>query len=237
MTARKNVLVVEDEADLASLLRFNLEREGYACRCASDGRTALAEVRRQVPDLIVLDRMLPGLSGDEVASKLRAEPKAAHVPIIFLTAKTEETDELVGFALGADDYITKPFSMKKLVARVNAVIRRGAAPRPTSRRMEIGPFVLDPSRHELTVNGQVVTLTATEFRLLRALMASDGRVLSRSQLIDAAMGTDAVVTDRTIDVHVTSLRKKINETEGDEEPAAWVQTVRGIGYTFRQPAR
>lgn len=237
MTARKNVLVVEDEADLASLLRFNLEREGYACRCASDGQTALAEVRRQVPDLIVLDRMLPGVSGDEVASRLRAEPKSAHVPIIFLTAKTEETDELVGFALGADDYVTKPFSMKKLVARVNAVIRRGAAPRPTSRRMEAGPFVLDPSRHELTVNSQVVTLTATEFRLLRALMASDGRVLSRSQLIDAAMGNDAVVTDRTIDVHVTSLRKKINEAEGDEEPAAWVQTVRGIGYTFRQPAR
>jgi two-component system phosphate regulon response regulator PhoB len=239
MALRRNVLVVEDEADLARLIRFHLEREGYVCRCATDGETAMAEVRRQRPDLIVLDRMLPRVSGDDVAAHLRREPKTASIPIIFLTAKAEESDELVGFALGADDYISKPFSVKALLARVTAVLRRvddrGALP----HRISSGPFTLDVGRHEVTVHEKQVSLTATEFRLLQALMASDGRVMSRSQLIDAALGTDAIVTDRTIDVHVTALRKKLGVPVGPGEGelgSTWIQTVRGVGYTFRSPS-
>jgi two-component system phosphate regulon response regulator PhoB len=237
MAAAKSILVVEDEADLAHLVRYNLEQEGYVCRCAGDGRSALAEVRRWLPDLIVLDRMLPGMSGDDVAVELRRDPRSASIPIIMLTAKAAEADELVGFALGADDYVTKPFSMKKLLARVAAVLRRSEAVQARVTRMEAGPFELDVSRHELLVHGEAVTLTATEFKLLRALMAVNGRVMSRSQLIDAAMGVEVAVTDRTIDVHVTALRKKLANAHPDSEASAWIQTVRGVGYAFRPPAR
>jgi DNA-binding response OmpR family regulator len=223
------VLIVEDEADLAETLRFNLEREGYRARCAYDGRAALAEVRRHPPDLILLDRMLPGLSGDEVIAQLKHDPATSGIPVIMVTAKAEEADELVGFALGADDYVPKPFSMKLVLARVRAMLRRSDVLSSEPEVLAAGPIRLDEGRHAVGVEGADVALTATEFRLLKALMAADGRVLSRAQLIDAALGENVAVTDRTIDVHITSLRKKLGSA------AEWVQTIRGVGYTLREP--
>jgi two-component system phosphate regulon response regulator PhoB len=229
MPAKQRILVVEDEADLADLLKYNMEREGYLCSTAADGTAALMEVRRMPPDLVILDRMLPGMSGDEVASEIKRQPRTATIPIIMLTAKAEESDELVGFALGADDYVSKPFSMKLLVARVSALLRRARGSLVTEEVLTGGPISLDSARVELTVEGRPIALTAMEFRVLRELMAAGGRVLSRSDLIDRVLGTGVAVTDRTIDVHITALRKKLGDA------AAWIQTVRGVGYTFRQP--
>jgi two-component system phosphate regulon response regulator PhoB len=230
MAEKRTILVVEDETDLAELLRHNIEQEGYTCRVASDGRFALTEVDQTAPDLIILDRMLPGMSGDEVIAHLKRDQRTASIPIIMLTAKAEESDELVGFALGADDYVTKPFSMKLLLARVSAMFRRTETADLNQEILSAGPIQLNTDRHELAVDGQPITVTATEFRLLKALMKANGRVLSRDRLIDAAMGTNAIVTDRTIDVHVTSLRKKLGEA------SLWIQTIRGVGYTFREPS-
>lgn len=237
MAAAKKILIVEDEEDLASLIKFNLEREGYHCSAFSDGKQAFAELKQHRPDLVLLDRMLPGMSGDQFALELRKRRDCAHIPIIMITAKATESDELVGFAMGVDDYISKPFSMKKLVARVGAVLRRGKDAKNAAPLLESGPLVLDRERFEVKVGGTLVKLTATEFRVLDALMASEGRVLSRSQLIDAALGEDAVVTDRTIDVHVTALRKKLASADGPSgrQVVAWIQTVRGVGYSFRSP--
>ncbi|MEK6675159.1 MAG: response regulator transcription factor [Planctomycetota bacterium] len=234
MTLKKSILLIEDEIDLAEMIALNLNREGFACRLAHDGKTGLAEARKQRPDLIVLDRMLPAMSGEEVATALRRDPELASIPIIMVSAKTEEADELVGFALGADDYIAKPFSIRALLARINAVLRRAEQPEPSSQRLNMGPFLLDLARHELTVDGVAIAVTATEFRILHTLMTANGRVLSRNKLIDAARGTAVAVTDRTIDVHVASLRKKLGAVGGDRV-ADWVQTVRGVGYTFRPP--
>jgi two-component system phosphate regulon response regulator PhoB len=224
--ARGSILVVEDEADLADMLCFNLEREGYECRTTSSGDLALEMIRKEQPDLLLLDRMLPGIPGDEVVAQLKRDPATASIPV---TAKTEETDELVGFALGADDYIAKPFSMKLLLARIGAVLRRSEAADSDADVLALGPVRLVPSRYEVTVNDENVPLTTTEFKLLKTLMNARGRVLSRSQLLDAVLGSEVIVTDRTIDVHVTALRKKLGEA------GRWIQTVRGVGYTFRQP--
>lgn len=230
----KSILVVEDEGDLAELICYNLEREGYSHRRVSGGDAALAEVRRRPPDLILLDRMLPGMSGDDVCSQIRREPATASIPVIMLTAKSEESDQLVGFAIGADDYIPKPFSMKVLLARVAAILRRGGeTANGDSAPVAAGPFSLDPARHEVKVENTPVQLTATEFRLLRALMLARGRVLDRAQLIEKVLGSGVVVTDRTIDVHITALRKKINAVSS--RGAVWIQTVRGAGYAFREP--
>lgn len=229
MNTSKTVLVVEDEADLAEVVRYNLDRVGYRCRCVSDGTSALAEVSRERPDVLILDRMLPGLSGDEVIAKLRHAPATAGIPILMLTAKAEESDELVGFALGADDYVTKPFSMKLLLARVDALLRRSSATPPESDLLVAGPISLDRGRRELVVDSKSVMLTSTEFGILWELMAAGGRVLSREQLIDGVLGTSVVVTDRTIDVHVAALRKKLGHA------SAFIQTVRGVGYTMRPP--
>jgi len=226
---RGSVLVVEDETDLAELLQYHLEREGYHCRRVNDGQQALAEAQRQPPDVIILDRMLPGLSGDEVAVRLRREPRTAGVPILMLTAKAEDEDELVGFALGADDYVRKPFSMKLLLARLDALLRRQRAATGKREVLTIGPVTLDHGRHEVRVSDRVVELTATEFRILSVLMGARGRVLSREQLIDQALGQGAPVTNRAMDVHIAALRKKLQEAAG------YIHTVRGVGYAFRLP--
>ncbi len=228
---RRTVLIVEDETDIADLLSFNLQREGYECRTVASGEAALEQIRREPPDLLLLDRMIPAPSGDEIIARLKRDAATAAIPIVVLTAKTEESDQLVGFALGADDYVTKPFSMKLLLARVAAVMRRAERGDDETEVLSGGPVRLVPSHHQLTVNGDPVSVTATEFRLLRALMAARGRVLDRARLIAAVLGQGVAVTDRTIDVHITALRRKLGPG------AAWVQTVRGVGYTFRQPAR
>jgi DNA-binding response OmpR family regulator len=229
MPTGKAILVVEDETDLADLLRFNLVKEGYVCRCVSDGAAALGEVRREAPDLIVLDRMLPGMSGEQVIETLRKNAPTAGIPVLMLTAKAEESDQLVGFALGATDYVTKPFSMKILLARVAAALRRTESSTAQPGPMTGGPVTLDVERYQVAVDGASVALTTTEFRILKTLMMAGGRVLDRSRLIDAVLGPTVAVTDRTIDVHIASLRKKLGPG------AAWVQTVRGVGYTFREP--
>jgi two-component system phosphate regulon response regulator PhoB len=228
MTQKAAILVVEDEPDLAELVCFQLQREGYACRRARDGEHALAEVQRQAPDLVVLDRMLPGLPGDEVARRLRRDDRTAHLPIIMLTAKASDEDELVGFALGVDDYIRKPFAMKLLLARVAAVLRREQAVEEREV-LTAGDLVLDRARHEVRVAERTIELTATEFRILATLMGGHGRVLSREQLIDAVMGRGVAVTNRAMDVHIAAARKKLGAT-GD-----WIHTVRGVGYAFRSP--
>lgn len=229
MEQRKSILVVEDEGDLAQLICSHLEKEGYACRRLFDGAAVLAEVRRQPPDLLVLDRMLPKLSGDEIATRLKRDPRSSGIPIVMLTARAEETDALVGFALGADDYVTKPFSLKLLAARISAVLRRRDGADPESEVLSSGPIVLDRGRHQVLVDGTPTPLTATEFRVLATLMSARGRVLDRSRVIDAVLGSGVAVTNRTIDVHVAALRRKLGASSG------WIQTVRGVGYTFREP--
>ncbi len=227
--ARRSILVVEDEQDLADLICFNLDREGYNCRHAAGGDVALKSIEEDRPDLILMDRMLPGLSGDEVVRRLKKDDATSSIPIVVLSAKDDESDQLVGFALGADDYVTKPCSIKVLIARVNAILRRFENAPEEDDVLSAGPIRLLPDRHQLFANGEQVDVTAMEFRIIKALMMARGRVMNRSQLIDAALGTGVAVTDRTIDVHITALRKKLGMASG------WIQTVRGVGYTFRQP--
>ncbi len=225
MTERRNILVVEDERDLSELLLYNLNRAGYAVTVASTGRQGLEAVSARIPDLILLDIMLPELSGTEVAGRVRANPATSHVPIIMLTAKGSEVDQVVGLAVGADDYVTKPFSMKVLLARVEAVLRRtnrGGATEP--RLLTMAGVQLNLETHEATVDGEPIKLTLTEFRLLSALLQANGRVLSRSSLMGRAMGPGVTVTERTIDVHVTAIRKKLDQHAGI------IKTVRGVGY-------
>ncbi len=233
MSTRKTILVVDDERDIAELLTYNLKRAGFDVIVASSGRQALAAVEARVPDLIVLDVMLPELSGVEVAGRLRANPRAAHVPIVMLTAKTEEVDQIVGLTMGADDYVTKPFSMKVFLARVEAVLRRTQRTAPLSseeRMITLGPVSCNPETHETSVDGTPIKLTLTEFRLLTSLIQANGRVLSRATLMSKAMGPGVTVTERTIDVHVTAIRKKLGAS------ANMIKTVRGVGYRVTQDA-
>lgn len=228
MSAARTIVLIEDAADLAELIALYLQREGYTCRRQLDGAAGLADVQRDPPDLVLVDRMLPRLSGDEVVARLKRDPRTASIPIIMLTAKAEETDELVGFALGADDYVRKPISLKLLGARVSAVLRRREAA-TVGEVISAGPIVVDRGRHEVRVDGSVVVLTATEFRLLVALIGARGRVLDRDQLIDAALGDAVGVTHRTIDVHVAALRRKLAAA------SLWIHTIRGVGYSVREP--
>lgn len=225
MAAKASILVVDDERDLSELLSYNLRKSGYEVHLASTGRAALDAIAQRMPNLVLLDVMLPELSGTEVASRLRSNPATANLPIIMLTAKGEEVDQLVGLTVGADDYIPKPFSMKVLLARIEAVLRRTQRATPTETRgVQVGGVEVNLETHECAVDGQPVKLTLTEFRLLAALMQAGGRVLSRSALMARAMGQGVTVTERTIDVHITSIRKKLGDRAGI------VRTVRGVGY-------
>jgi DNA-binding response OmpR family regulator len=223
--SKKRVVIVEDERDMADLVAMRLRKEGFLPEIANDGAKGLEMVRAAPPELVLLDLMLPGMPGTEVAAAIRGDPRTADVPIIMLTARGEESDIVVGLKFGADDYVTKPFSMSVLLARIDAVLRRAAAPRdPGKGVLKVGPIHIDSLRHEVRINGTPVAMTLTEFKLLTALAAARGRVLSRSQLMDQAIGVDVVVTDRTVDVHMTSLRKKLGVARD------CLQTVRGVGY-------
>jgi two-component system alkaline phosphatase synthesis response regulator PhoP len=226
---KKKVLVVDDEKDLVDLITYNLQRNGYDVVSAFNGNAALDVAEREQPDLIVLDLMLPGIDGTEVARRLKSDARLASTPIIMLTAKAEETDVVVGLTLGADDYVTKPFSMKILLARLASVLRRAEpAGAPEGGILKAGPLSIDTSKHEVVIEGEAVRLTLTEFKLLAALVGARGRVLTRDQLMDKAMGTDVFVTDRAIDVHITAIRKKLGN-------ANWlVHTVRGVGYRLQE---
>jgi DNA-binding response OmpR family regulator len=226
----KTVLVVDDERDLADLVTLNLQRGGYDVLTSYDGADAVDLARREVPDAIVLDLMLPGIDGTEVTRRLKADERTAAIPIVMLTAKSEETDIVVGLTLGADDYITKPFSMKVLMARLATILRRSeSTPQPeTNGLLRAGPIEIDTSKHVVRNEGEDVRLTLTEFKLLTALVLARGRVLNRNQLMDKALGTDVCVTDRAIDVHITSIRRKLGTS-------SWlVHTVRGVGYRLRE---
>lgn len=224
MSAGKNILIAEDERDLAELVSLNLKRAGYDTRIAPNGRAALAAIAAEMPDLLVLDLMMPELSGTEVASRLRSDPKTSHIPIVMLTAKAEEIDQLVGLRVGADDYITKPFSMKVLQARIEAVLRRTAQAPGANDLPRLGPIEVNLETHEIRCDGELMKLTLTEFRLLASLVQASGRVLSRATLMSKAMGPGVMVTERTIDVHITSIRKKLGMA------AHLIRTVRGVGY-------
>ncbi len=224
-----HVLVVEDEESISDALSYLLRKEGYTVTVAADGDTALAEFDRTGHDLVLLDLMLPGMSGTEVCKALRAH---SSVPVIMVTAKDSEVDKVVGLELGADDYVTKPFSSRELVARVRAVLRRvGESGDDETSVVEAGPVRMDVERHVVTVNGQQARLPLKEFELLELLLRNAGRVLTRGQLIDRVWGADYVGDTKTLDVHVKRLRAKI---EPDPAVPRYIVTVRGLGYKFEQ---
>ncbi len=223
--AGKNILIVEDEEDIAELLEYNLQRQGYATTGVGSGEDGLNAVRDARPDLILLDLMLPGLNGLDVCRRLKAEPATKTIPVIMLTAKGEEEDIIAGFDAGADDYVTKPFRPKVLLARVKAVLRRGAAERRSEDDpIEHGPFYILPGRFEVAVDGTPVELTRTEFRILSFLASRPGWVFTRGQIVKAVHGDDYPVTGRAVDVQVAALRRKLGSG------GQMVQTVRGVGY-------
>ncbi|MHC4952769.1 MAG: response regulator [Planctomycetota bacterium] len=225
----RRILVVEDEIDLLEAVSFALKKEGLKPIRAGSGEQALELVEETRPDLVLLDLMLPGMDGLEVCRRLRANEQTARIPIIMVTAKAEETDAIIGLGVGADDYIRKPYGLKELVARVRAVLRRAQEPAETGARIiEAGDLQVDPSRHEVTISGQPVTLTATEFRLLHHLVRNRGRVYTRAQLLDHVVGNDVIVIERNIDVHISALRRKLGE-EGVR-----IETIRGVGYKFSE---
>ncbi|HLH38337.1 MAG TPA: response regulator transcription factor [Bryobacteraceae bacterium] len=225
----KKIVLIEDDQDLYSLIRYNLEKEGFAVSGLQTGKGALDLCRRERPDLIILDVMLPDSSGLEICKAIRADSELAAVPVIFLTARASETDRIVGLELGANDYIVKPFFVRELIARIKVHFRGQA---PISKLLKSAGLELDRARCRVHLAGQEVSLTATEFRLLEFLMSRPGVVFSREQLLDAVWGHDRAVTDRTVDVYVLRLRQKI-ENEGGP---AFIRSVRGFGYSFNSEA-
>jgi DNA-binding response OmpR family regulator len=221
------ILVIDDEKDLIELVRYNLENDGFDVIAATDGQSGLDVVKKHRPDLVVLDLMMPGLDGLQVCQQLRADPRSARIPLIMLTAKATEADRIIGLELGADDYITKPFSPREVIARVKALLRRMNARDENQQVIRCGDLTIDLSGHEVSFRGQRISLTATEFRILEFLAARPGRVFSRDEIIDAALGNDTAVFDRTIDVHITAIRRKLG-AGGD-----YIETVRGFGYKLR----
>jgi len=223
---KPTLLVIEDDPDIVELLRYNLEREGYRVLVATDGERGLGDAARHQPDLVLLDLMLPGMDGLEVCKRLRAQDGTRGIPILMLTAKSEETDVVIGLEMGADDYLAKPFSPRELVARVRALLRRVArgSEEVGKTRIELGDLVLDLSRHEVTSLGTLVPLTRAEFRLLWTLVQRPGRVYTRNELVDEITAGEAVIVDRNVDVHVSSIRKKLGDS------GRRIATVRGVGY-------
>jgi two-component system alkaline phosphatase synthesis response regulator PhoP len=226
--AKGRILVIDDEKDIIELVRYNLEKEGFSVKGAQDGESGLSTAAKDLPDLIVVDLMLPGVDGLDVCRSLRLDKRTSHIPIIMLTAKSAESDRVLGLELGADDYVTKPFSPRELVARIKAVLRRSSAPQSSSEVIQRGSLTIDMARRAISCAGEAVVLTATEFRLLQFFASHPGRVFSRAELIEGVLGRDVAVEDRTIDVHITGLRKRLGKC------GEWIETVRGFGYRFRE---
>jgi two-component system phosphate regulon response regulator PhoB len=223
------ILVVDDEPDILNLLEYNLKRAGFQAILAKDGPEAIEAARANRPDLVLLDIMLPDMEGTEVLRRLKSFEATASIPVIMLTAKGEEVDKIVGFELGAEDYITKPFSPRELILRVKAVLKRTAErPEPVEASVSFNELTVDLSRHKVSVSGKLVELSSTEFRLLTELMQAKGRVLTRDNLLDRAWGRDCYVIPRTVDTHVRRLRSKLG-VAGD-----YIETVRGVGYRFKE---
>jgi len=227
--SRERILVVDDEEDLLELVNYNLSREGFRVECVASGEAALAAARKNLPDLVVLDLLLPSVDGLEVCRLLKNDPKTKHIPIIMLTAKSEESDMVTGLELGADDYMTKPFSPRVLLARVKAILRRKAKEATDDESpIHIHELVIHPGRHEVTIEGKPIELTFTEFRLLHFLARRPGWAFTRSQIVDAVKGEDYPVTERSVDVQVAGLRKKLGDL------GVYIETVRGVGYRFKE---
>ncbi|MGA0286343.1 MAG: response regulator transcription factor [Phycisphaerales bacterium] len=229
----KRVLIVEDEPEIADLIRFHVEREGLAARSVASGKLALDAVRHDAPDVVVLDLMLPDLDGLEVCRRLKQNPDTRGIPILMVSAKGEETDIVSGIELGADDYVTKPFSAKILIARLKNILRRGEAGdsevTPAGRvTLRGGSLVIDAERHRVLCEGRPIELTVTEFGVLHHLASKPGFVRTRDQIIAAVHGKSTVLTSRTVDVHVTALRRKLGEL------SECIETVRGVGYRFAE---
>jgi len=227
--ARKKIFIVEDEEDIVELLRHNLAREHFEVSAAADGEKALKAIAREMPSLILLDLMLPGIDGLEVCRILKKDDKTADIPVIMLTAKGEESDIIAGLEIGADDYIAKPFSMKVLVARVRAVLRRRQkSPVEKDAVIRIHDLAINPGRREVLVKGRPVEMTFCEFGILHLLAGRPGWVLTREQIVDAVRGEDYAVTDRAVDVQIVGIRKKLGPR------ADYIETVRGVGYRFKE---
>jgi two-component system phosphate regulon response regulator PhoB len=226
----QTVLVIDDERDLIELVRYNLEKSGFDVIGATKAEAGLEIAKLNAPDIVILDIMMPGQDGLEVCRKLRSDARTARIPLIMLTAKASEADRVIGLEIGADDYLPKPFSPRELVARVRAILRRNAPDASPTEVIRQGELVVDVPRHEVTWKGKPVFLTATEFRILHFLAARAGRVCSRTDIIDDALGTDVAVIDRTVDVHVTAIRRKLGKG-GD-----LIETIRGFGYKLRESA-
>jgi len=225
----KRILIVEDDRDLADLIRYNLEREGFQVAAVHNGADALARLRAAPPDLVILDLMLPGMPGLELCKALRRDERLSRLPVLVISARGEETDRVLGLELGADDYLTKPFSPRELVARVRALLRRAEPGDAALRPVTAGILELDPASLQARKRGEPVPLSVLEFRLLHFLATYPGRVFSREALLDAVWGTDRFVTQRSVDVYIRRLREKI---EDDPEHPVYLKTVRGAGYMF-----
>ncbi len=229
----KRIQVIEDDPDIVELLRYNLAQEGYQVSASGDGVSGLAQLKKAPPDLLVLDLMLPKLSGLEICKEIRRDRQLERMPIIMLTARGEEADRVSGLELGADDYVTKPFSPREFVARVKALLRRTEPVSQPERPIQVGPLFIDPGAFRVTKDGDNLSLTALEFRLLYFLAARPNRVFSRDRLLDAVWGSDRYVTPRSVDVYVRRLREKV-ETNPDKP--VFLKTMRGAGYMFENVA-
>jgi phosphate regulon transcriptional regulator PhoB len=226
----KKILVAEDDRDLVDLLKYNLEREGYQVSHVGDGSLVMPNVRKFAPDLLILDLMLPGMDGLDVCRQLRQTDFS--LPILMLTARAEETDRVVGLEIGADDYVTKPFSLRELIARVRALLRRREPPTTQQSILHKGPLLIDPQAHQVKMGDRPIELSALEFRLLQFLASNAGIVFSRDQLLDRIWGADRNVTSRSIDVYIRRLREKL---EDQSKRVSMIHTVRGVGYRFAVP--
>jgi two-component system phosphate regulon response regulator PhoB len=226
--AKPKALIIEDDPDLSEVLTYNLRQAGYDVLCARDGADGLRQARLVLPEVVILDLMLPLVDGLEVCRRLRAESATADLSIIMLTAKSEETDQIVGLSMGADDYVTKPFSVKVLMERVKALRRRRAEATQEKDVLNCQGITIDRRRHQVSADGEPLELTQSEFRLLETLLRQPGRAFHRSELIESALGKDSFVLERTIDVHIRSLRQKLGKR------AELIETVRGVGYRFHE---
>ncbi len=224
--SKRKLIIIEDEPDILEVLHYNLKRDGHEVFIATDGITGLSLIKREKPDLVLLDLMLPGMDGLEICSAVKNDPSTQNIFIIMLTAKSEESDVVLGLGVGADDYVAKPFSPKEVTARVTAILRRSIPSDEAANldQINVGDLAIDSVKHKVTIAGREIKLTATEFRLLRYLASNPGRVFSREQLLNRTLGNDIVVIDRNIDVHVRGIRKKM-----EVEPPL-IETIRGIGY-------
>ncbi|MES2122763.1 MAG: response regulator transcription factor [Chlamydiota bacterium] len=227
MSHKKRILLIEDEEDIAAFIKLQAEASGYKMHVEVDGINGFRAIEREKPDLVILDIMLPGQNGFDVCRKIKSSPELRAIPVIILTAKGEELDMVLGLELGADDYVAKPFSPKILFSRIKAVLRRSKDPEKSPRILSFGEFTLEVERYLLRKGDKIMTITLSEFGILRRLLANRGKVLTRNHLLDDIHNDDAFIVDRNIDVHIASLRKKLGPNFD------WIETVRGVGYRFR----